>query len=381
MFIERISQMLAMRAIQDQYCDSFGHQPYNVSSWLSSNKYSTAMKNAIEMAHIDSFEYMYTYSLDKKILANVLEKFAQGASESYGITFVDNGTQAIVTLINWIKQHGFKKIAILNPAYFSIAQGLRAFEISYDEVNLIRTPQGYTLPFEQLSVEKYDVIWFTSPVFSTSVYHNEKTMDQLEHLMAQGTFIISDECFCVSGNEVLRRIQNRERFIGIYSPHKALCLNTCKFAALVYPKPYDLFIEHWVDVLNGNLPASSINAIYHFLSPNFDRCLMAYKNFMNNAREHVKGLILKMPKVSIDEVETGSLMTIYLNHLSFEQSLCHEFFESVLSQTGQAFYPSHLNGLDHSFGFAFRINLALYEDAFMASLEKLLHHLSNCEAA
>lgn len=181
-----------------------------------------------------------------------------------GITFVDNGTQAIITLINMIKQHQYKKICILNPAYFSIAQALKAFEIEYDEVNLIRENGHYTLPFQQLLEANYDLIWFTSPVFSTSVYHSQETLERMHELMDRGTLVISDECFCVPGHEVLPQIKNRENFIAIYSPHKALCLNTFKFAAIVYPERFDMFIEHWVDVLTGNLPASALSAINHF---------------------------------------------------------------------------------------------------------------------
>lgn len=376
MFIERITQMLEMRDIQNRYCDSYGEQPYNVSSWLSSHEYAMTMRSKIEMPEINTLEYVYTYSMDKHILDGVKAKLDPTTGDEMGITFVDNGTQAIITLVNMIKQHQYKKICIINPAYFSIAQALKAFEIAYDEVNLIRENGQYILPFETLVESEYDVIWFTSPIFSTSVYHGPEIEEMMHTLMDMGTLIISDECFCVSGNELLRRVSNRDNFIAIYSPHKSLCLNTFKFAAIVYPQRFDMFIEHWVDVLTGNLPASSLSAITHFLSPNYNDCLQAYEAFMVTAHEEVKKIIQSKINVESDEIETGSLMTLYFNNLTFDQIKSHSFIEEVINSTGKAFYPSFLNGLDETFGFAFRINLALCNQTFLASLDQLVCHLS-----
>lgn len=376
MFIERITQMLALRHIQDRNCNSQGQPPFNVSSWLISESYSKALEELMVLPSMNSFDYMYTYSLDKTLVRNVLEKMDPSHHMQMGITFFDNGTQAIVMLVNMIRQMAFKKIAIINPAYFSIAQTMEAFGLTYDSVDCIRTEEGYALPFEGLLESKYDVIWFTSPVFSTSMYPSDETVSQLQSIMDQGTLIIFDECFCVPGNELLKRFNRREQMICIYSPHKALCINTVKFAALVYPIQHDLFFEHWVDVLSGNLPASSIQAIKHYISPNFDLCLRLYKEQMGKAIAHVKTLVASVDDISYDPVEIGSLMTLYFKKLSFEQSISHQFFETVLKAVGYAYYPSFLNGLNEGFGFAFRINLALYDEKFVDALTELTKYLT-----
>lgn len=377
MFIDRITQMLEMRAIQNKYCEMHGEEPYNVSSWLSSPIYSEAMLSTLEMPETKTLEYVYTYSMDKNILDGVKKKIDPTMDDEMGITFVDNGTQAIITLVNMIKQHNYKKICIINPAYFSIAQALKAFQLEYDEINVKRENGQYTLPYEALVEGDYDVIWVTSPIFSTSVYHSKETVEVIQGLMDKGALIISDECFCVSGNELIREMSERDNFIAIYSPHKSLCLNTFKFAAIIYPKRFDLFIEHWVDVLTGSLPASSLNAIAHFLSPNYDACLKVYKDYMSRAKEDVFRIIEHHPNIETDDIKTGSLLTLYFNALSFEQIKSKVFIEDVMQNTGQAFYPSYLNGLDESFGFAFRVNLALHEKVFKASLKELVSYLSN----
>lgn len=66
MFIERITQMLEMRAIQNKYESIHGWQPYNVSSWLSSPEYATSMRSTLDMPKIDTLEYVYTYSMEKR---------------------------------------------------------------------------------------------------------------------------------------------------------------------------------------------------------------------------------------------------------------------------------------------------------------------------
>lgn len=376
MLIERISKMIELRKLQRKYCDKQGNEPYNVSSWMASETYSNGMLCKLEVPKINTIDYIYTYSMDRHIVESVKEKIDPNIVGEMGITFTDNGTQAIVTLINLIKQYGYKKICIINPSYFSIAQALQAYGLSYDLINFKREGGKYVLPEEKLFSAKYDVIWITSPIFSTSVYFDVRTVEVIHQLMDMGTLVISDECFCVHGNELVRHIKNKENFIAIYSPHKSLCINTFKFAALIYPMRFDTFIEHWVDVLTGNLPASSLGAISHFIDPNFEECLSFYKEYMLQAYKSVQEIVNSYKNVISDEVRIGSLLTLYFENLTYEKIKSLSFMEEVICNTGFSFYPSFLNGLDESFGFAFRINLALYDNDFLTALDELLKYLS-----
>ena len=376
MLIDRISQMIEIRDIQDSYHATYGTKPYNVSSWLASTGYSQTMLTELKMPDINTIDYVYTYSMDRQILSDVKNRLDSNNNGESGITFVDNGTQAIITLVNLIKRNNFRKICIVNPAYFTIAQALKAFDIEYDLINVKRVNGQYVLPYEELVAAQYDVIWITSPLFSTSVYYDIKTVEMLNKIMDLGTLIISDECFCVSGHELIGHVRNKNNFIAIYSPHKSLCVNTFKFAAIIYPSRFDAFIEHWVDVLTGNLPASSLSAISHFLTPNYDHCLSIYKKFMFSACEAVQNMLCSKDNVVSDKVVIGSLMTLYFNNLSYDQIKSLSFMKSVIFDTGVAFYPSFLNGLDETFGFAFRINLALCDERFLSELDCLVNYLS-----
>lgn len=58
----------------------------------------------------------------------------------------------------------------------------RAFDIEYDCINLQRTDGQYILPYKELVEAQYDVIWITSPIFSTSVYYNQETENMIHKL-------------------------------------------------------------------------------------------------------------------------------------------------------------------------------------------------------
>lgn len=377
MFIKRISDMIELRKLQKKYCDEKGNEPYNVSSWNASDKYSQGMLSILKTPDIETIDYVYTYSLSESILNDVKKKIDPNLDENMKISFTDNGTQAIMTLVNLIKQYNYKKICIINPSYFSVGQALNSYNINYEMLNFKRVGDRYVLPTEDLMKANYELVWITSPVFSTSSYYDNETVDAIEKLLDMGTIVISDECFCVHGNELIRRIKNKDNFIAIYSPHKSLCINTYKFAVIVFPIRYDMFIEHWVDVLTGNLSASSLGAISHFTKKNYEECLFFYKNYMAEALSSVYETLNSYEKIMYDNVQIGSLLTIYFKNLDYEQSKSLDFMEDVINNTKFSFYPSYLNGLDESFGFAFRINLALYDDNFIFALNKLVNYLSN----
>lgn len=382
MLIERINQILQIKSIQNEYRDTYGVEPYNVSSWLTSESFSQSMLAELKLPEIESpIEYVYTYSLDKQILSRVKTKLASNTCDESAITFTVNTTQAIVSLVNLIKRYGYKKICILNPAYFSIAQALKAFDIEYDILSVQRIDDQYVLPYEKLIAGQYDVIWTTSPIFSTGVYYNQADVDMIQQIMDSGTLVISDESFCTTGNELIRRLTNHNNFIAMYSPHKSLCINSVKFSAIIYPVRFDNFIEHWVDVLSGNLPASACTAINHFLGPNYECCLHAYREFIAAAYNEIRAIISLKNNIMFDEINDGSLFTLYFKNLSFEQIKSLAFMKNVIFSTGTSFYPSYLSGFDESFGFAFRINLALYDKNLLVALNYLINHLSefNCK--
>lgn len=378
MLIERINQIIQIKSIQNEYHDTYGLEPYNVSSWLTSVYFSQYMLAELKIPKIESpIEYVYTYSIDKQILNRVKTKLASNICDECGISLTSNTTQAIVTLVNLIKSYSYKKICILNPAYFSISQALRAFGMEYDLLSIQRIDGKYVLPYEKLIAGQYDVIWITSPIFSTSVYFYQDDIDVIQQIMDSGTLVISDESFCTTGNELIRRLKNHHNFIAIYSPHKSLGINSVKFSAIIYPDRFDNFIEHWVDVLTGNLPASTCIAVNHFLDSNYERCLHTYREFMVAAYNEIQAIICLKDNIMVDKVNDGSLFTLYFKNLSFEQIKSLEFMKNVIFKTGTSLYPSYLNGFDETFGFAFRINMALYDKSFLAALNCLINYLSD----
>lgn len=381
MLIERINQILQIKNIQTEYSKKFGKEPYNLSSWLTSQKFKDTMLNVLKFPQSDSvIEYSYTYSFNKDILNDLLNKLVPFQNYSGGISLASNTTQAIVTIVNLLKMLGYKKICILNPAYFSVVKAHEVLSLTYDVLTIRRENGEYILPYKEIESGKYDAIWITSPIFSTSVYFKERDILFFEKLMQQGVLVISDESFCTSGNEIINRIKDTQNFIAMYSPHKAIGVNGYKFSAILFPKRFDEVIEHWVDILTGNLPASTELAIKHYLSDNYDECLNAYRSFMSDSYKKIKRMLEPFDNISTDKVEDGSLFTLYFNNLNYNQIKSLEFIQDMIFSTGSSVYPSYLNGFDNSFGFAFRINMALYDEFFEMALAELTKYLSKIKS-
>ncbi|SFE65407.1 hypothetical protein SAMN02910327_01735 [Peptostreptococcaceae bacterium pGA-8] len=377
MLIERINQILQIKDIQLEYKKKFGKEPYNLSSWLTSEKFKKEMIEAIKLPTDNSIiEYSYTYSFNKNLLENLINKLIPEKKYSGGISLAANTTQAIVTVTNMLRMLDYKNICILNPAYFSVSKAHDAFSLPCDILTVERVNGEYVIPYEEILKNDYDVIWITSPIFSTSMYFSNQDIDFFEKLMEDGKLIVSDESFCTAGNEIINRINNTDNFIGMYSPHKAIGVNGYKFSAILFPKRFDEIIEHWVDILTGNLPASTEIAINHYLSDNYDYCLEIYRNYMHDSYGKIKKLLESYNNISIDQVDDGSLFTLYFKNLTYEQIKSIDFIRKMIFSTGSSVYPSYLNGFDEKFGFAFRINMALYDNEFEIALKRLLDYLS-----
>ncbi len=377
MLIERIHQILEIKALQNEFKEVHNREPYNVSSWLTSEAFSQTILSELQLPRVVSpVEYAYTYSFDKQILQEVKKKLLLEKYDQYGISLSANTTQAIMSLVNLVKQYNYKKICILNPAYFSIAQALKAFGLDYDTLTVERIDGHYVLPYDELMKGQYDVVWITSPIFSTSVYFQQNDIEMINALMKKGTLVISDESFCTPGNELVRRLDYSDNFIAMYSPHKSLGVNGVKFSAIICPPRFDNFIEHWVDILTGNLPESTCVAINHYLDDNYDQCLGHYRQFIHGAYKKIHSTLSGKENIMMDKIEDGSLFTLYFKNLNYDQIKSVQFMKETIFETETSFYPSYLNGFNESFGFAFRINTALYDEDFLNALNNLVTYLA-----
>lgn len=380
MLIERLNNIEDIIALQEEYHKTNGVCPFNVSNWTVSDFFREEMEQVFQHSTTSSpIDYLYSYSITSEIKENVMLKLGVSREHICNKTciFFSNNSQAIVNVCNLLQKVKCRKVGILNPAYFSIDACMSSYGIRSVPFYTIRKEESYVIPLKEIVNENLDALWITSPIYSTGTTYEDKNLEKIEELLKTGILIIVDESFCIKGHELVRRFAAYRNFICIYSPHKAISFNSYKFSAIICNEEYEDFFDQWLDVLCGNLPQTTIAAIHHYLSDNYDICYNAFESFIRHAHEEVSLILKKFPNVSQDNTICGNLMTLYLNNLDFEQSKNLDFINDTINNTCAVFYPGYLNGFSKDMGFCFRINLALYSPDFIASLNRLLVYLSS----
>ena len=83
--------------------------------------------------------------------------------------------------------------------------------------------------------------------------------------------------------------------MGLYSPHKAVCVNAIKFAAIIHATTYSSVFQHWSDVLIGGLGSSVQCALAHFVGANFSQYQEEFLQYIGNARASLSGIAEMFP--------------------------------------------------------------------------------------
>ena len=187
----------------------------------------------------------------------------------------------------------------------------------------------YSLPLDQIRSGDCDVVWITSPIFSTGVYLDTAEIEKIKTLLKQGYFVVADESFALNGQELVRKIGIHRNFLSICSPHKSISCNGIKFSGIITSEEYEDVLEQWVDVLCGNLPLSSHIALYHFLSGNYDECCEVFLTEMETARRAIQPLLEGMHHTT-DWTSVGSLLTLYFENISFTYTKKNAFFLKLM---------------------------------------------------
>lgn len=379
MLIPRLSEIDQIYAYEKEFCRIAGMRPYNISSWCVSERFREYMLRRIDPPTFGNvIDYTYTYSILPHLREAVAHKLGVKDCRKAFLLFTPNNTVAIVNVANLLKAQQCKKVCIVNPAYFSVAQVFRAMDIPYSHEFMIRTTQDghFELPYDKIVENRYDAIWITSPVFSTGCYLHSQEVQKIQKLMEQGVLVIADESFALPGKELVRCLGISDHFIGIYSPHKSISCNNLKFSAVVTSNDYEDFLEQWADVLGGNLPQSSCSAIEHFISANYDDCLNAFLQFMEETYKSIQPFLCG-DNVQIDELPYGSMFTLYFHNISNEEARTKKFYEQLYANTLTGILPGYLNGFNEKYGLCFRINMALDGIEFRQSVQRIIPYLDS----
>lgn len=379
-FIDEIFVMDDIFTLERKVAQKYGCPILNVSHWDSSTAFQKHMDQALILpAPSLPWDYYYTYSIsdaDRQQVLKNLGVLPNQLSSTMGL-LVQSSTIAIVNMINLLVHYHYKRLCILQPAYFSVASCCSMFSLEYGTEQITFTNGRPKIPIEQIIAKEYDCIWITSPVFCTGYYPDDEYIMDIAYLKAAGLTLVFDESLALPKKELIRTFPVDEKVFAIYSPHKAISINGLKFAVIVCKKSNDTFLEQWVDVFAGALGGSNRDAVFHYISSNFiNDCYPAYQSYIKKNKTSIHQLVAQYPYTSVLPDTDGHYISIFTNlQIQKKTDLLH-LIEDIIQATMASFIPSVLNGFDPCQGFSFRVNLTGDSLELKGAVGRILQYLN-----
>ena len=360
-----------------------GEEPVRVSHWDPSEWFVKAILNRVDLAKfsnpksyvLDPIHYAYSYLLKRRRgdLEPVLTKLGFNSS-SVSIQVMENGTSAIAAVANWLKVTGVSDVVLLRPYYFAVSRNLERLNLRLRHVSMLRRDGEYVIP-EDLPVAPGQALWITNPTYSTSVYSPESQLERLKDLADRGIVIIADEALAIPPSKLAAELGGHPNFIGIYTPHKSICMNGLKFSAVVHhPSTGDTF-DHWSDVLSGGLSLSAVMALHHFTQPEFDEYKTIFFKLIEGVRSWHNSAVSGVTEMRTDAFARGHFISVYFPNLRATLGDDVSFLAELMEETGATIISGTRSGLDPSNGLSFRVNLAQDSPEFRSSLCNLYANL------
>jgi aspartate/methionine/tyrosine aminotransferase len=379
--IYEVEGLSYLEDIAEEYEVQYGSLPFDVSHWDPSDyTTNTLLKHLILPPLPLASPYIYSYytGVQQQVIGRLGFQ-----SEPRNCLLVHAGTNAMLLAICWLKALSIDRVVILCPAYFPVFYDAEIMGLNYRRIYIRRNRAGWYLPQQEIIDHVLDApsktaVWVTNPVYCTGVYLSESDISFLGSLLESGVTIVADECLSKNEYALGRKLGNYERFLGIYSPHKSVCLNAIKFAVITFDTKYEEFFDSWADVLAGGLSASGYSAIFHFLGDNFLHYQSIFCQHIEPVRDKVLGIISKRPiAVNVDKNSLGHFMTCYVPTLPGNLGNDRQFLRKLVSHTGAILIPGIRNHFDPEMGFNFRINLARGCPQFYSALNRIIDYLND----
>lgn len=224
-------------------------------------------------------------------------------------------------------------------------------------------------------------MWITNPIYSTGLYSLEANCDLLRQIADAGAVVVADESLALRPTAIARCLGGHENFVGLYTPHKSICMNGVKFSIVVVHPRHKTTLEDWAEVLFGGLSLSATIAIQHFVTSSFDEYRENFSRLMRRTRDwHVDLVDGFDGAVELDEGSEGHFVMAYVPGLVAEHGSRIDFLAELLQQTGCMVVPGSHSGLPEGSGFCFRVNLARDSEAFRHALPRLYSFLRSRRA-
>lgn len=383
----RVGLIHELRGLEDleelatAYLREYGSPPFNLSHWDPSHQISRNLLKYLRLPKPPAaMPYIYSYYTGAP--REVAERLGFEWT-GRDCLLVHSGTSAIVLTLWWVKAMGFEQLIILCPTYFPAFYLAEVMSVPFRPIFTKRERGNWSLPRKDLvkligNPTTKTVVWVTNPIYCTGVYLSESDREFLGSLLDSGVTIVADECLSKNGYEMSRELGGREHFVGLYTPHKSVCLNAIKFGAVVFDRKDEEFFDSWADVFTGGLSASNHSGIFHFLQEkDFSQFEVEFFKLVEDARNRVAEMLDKYDGVfELDENSVGHFMTCYVPRIVGSEGDNKQFLRRLVSDTATIVISGMRNHFNPDWGFCFRINLARACPQFYASLERTLNHLA-----
>lgn len=380
-FIDEIYLMDDIFSYEQETEKRTGIRVQNVSHWDSSHLFQSEMSRSLEVSTFSlPWDYYYTYSISIEDRIQVLKKLgipSASINSTIGL-LLQSSTIAIVNMINLLVHYNKKRLCIVQPAYFSVAECCKMFSLDYAIEYISFDGVIPQIPIDRIVKGGYDCVWLTSPIFCTGKYYESDQIKEIIKLKDMGFTIVFDESLALPGRELLRSIPIDSQVFAIYSPHKAISINGLKFSVLVSDRCYEDFLEQWVDVFSGALSSSNRDAVFHYISNNYVQdCLHTYKKYTAHAKKKIVEVVDQFPIAKMLDNTEGHYITIFTKTRFEDTNQLMLLMQSLISQCFASFLPGILNGFDEREALCFRINLTGDYLETPDSVRRILEYLSS----
>lgn len=357
--IEELQLLDKIEAINEEYYLKYGAQPVNLSNWDPS---SELLSPNLFQGHLyddgNEVNYIFSYTLQNK--PQILSKLGYIVN-SWSCLVSHSGSSAIALIINWLRSKSVKRVLLFAPRYFTVPHCFEAFGIETEVVYCERSESGYDFP-KNVCFSDFDAVWITNPIYSTGVYLDNDQVNKLHNrVIKEGKYFILDECLADPKRAAGFKLNPSAKTCVILSPHKAINVNANKFAIAIFHKSQLDHFEHWSDVWHGCLPQSSLRAINHFLSENYDEFTTNFNLIAAKQENKLIAATATTSCISLDRNASGYFRTVYCKKIPALFGKDIHFLKEAVFSTGTTFIPGIRNELNPNVGFSFRINLFAFD--------------------
>jgi aspartate/methionine/tyrosine aminotransferase len=368
--IHELKLLTDLEAISAQYQREFGAPPINLSLWDPAPIFIRDLELRLPPApDLNGIFYAFSYELPER--AALLERLGFD-SATRGCLVTHSGSSAIVAAANWLRARGCSRVLILGPRYFTVPYTLTSLGIQWTIAYMARSDSGFSFPDIRNHVESgIDALWLTNPVYCTGVDHDLKQLEQfMSWALDRELHIVIDECLSEPGRRIAPAYSSRY-ISAIYAPHKSVCVNGVKFAAIVFDKSEQDHFDSWCDVWNGCLPISSILGVRHFLSSDFESYRATFRRLIFQQHKKIRNVAADAPSIVLDSKADGYLISAYVPHIEAVAGLDREFLKRAAYATGAIFISGARNELDPKSGLSFRLNLSAMDTPAIGAFARL----------